>query len=148
MGKKQTQKPKQNIEKRSFKIYQTTALKGVGVHSGLHVKEEGGKWYFLPLTTTPQRHYKFVKNVDTGEDNPRAIFLGTRLISTDLKNRKRLTKKTVYPEDIENVNSIVNKALINKKADEPDHKDLPVRKGRIHQAKTLNQKSLNKSRRK
>ena len=107
---------KQNVTKEQkskyhFEIYETTGLKGVGVHAGLHVKIENGKWYFLPITTTPQGHYKFKKHLDTGNDNQTSIFLGTKLKCTELKNRKRLTKKRIFPEDEDNVYSIIQKAL-------------------------------------
>ena len=95
----------------NLKVYQTTGLSKVGVHSGLHVKEENGKWFFLPITTTPQKHYKFKKHIDTGADNPSSVFLGTKIVSTNIKNRKRLTKKRIYPEDEDNVLSIIKKAL-------------------------------------
>ena len=99
------------ISKYNFKIYETTGLKGVGVHAGLHVKEENGRWYYIPLTTTPQKHYRLIKHPDTGKDNPQSVFLGTRIVNTDIRNRKKLTKKRIYPEDEENVHSIVQKAL-------------------------------------
>ena len=108
---KEQKELKEYKSKFKFQIYETTGLKGVGIHAGLHVKTENGKWYFLPITTTPQKHYRFKKSIDNGFDNPQSIFLGTRIINTDIKNRKRLTNKKIYPEDEDNVYSIIQKAL-------------------------------------